>query len=165
MVEMLHTWAGDRVSLVKSPNEALILHRALREHPSVRAHDRIFKLSGRYQLTSGFDRRAHDHRGSLVMLRREPSMIYYSAYTNERFEPLTPWQYKTRLYSFCASLADTMSQIYQDVLMYLLDLYQQYRFNDIEHVLFAATQNIPTHELAVMGVAGMQAPNQQWIQE
>lgn len=165
MLRMTHAWARDEISLVKSPNEALVLHRALTEITDIQPQDRVFKLSGRYQLAHDFDRDQHQRPGHLVVLRREPSIVYYSTHNQERFAPLTPWQYKTRLYSFCGSLKHIMAERYFAMLTYLVELYQQHRFNDIEHAMFAAVQDLPVIELPVIGVQGMQAPNQQWITE
>lgn len=165
MVQMLHHWAGDRVSLIKSPNEALILSRALDDLCDITPRDRIFKISGRYQLTDDFSPADHVAPGSITVLRRQPAVTYYSAMTQEKFPPEAPWQYKTRLYSFCASLRHIMRDRYMEIFQHITELYHNGRFNDIEHCVFLAWQDLSVHEVSCIGVGGIQVPSLEYVSE
>lgn len=163
-VSMLHQWTSNNLSLIKSPNEALIMSRAMQQL-NIESHDRVFKISGRYQLTSEFNLSQHTTAGSVTMLRRQPAVTYYRETTGESFFPEAPWQYKTRLYSFCGSLRWVMMEKFTWIFYHIIDLYQQARFNDLEHCMFLCLQDQAVREIDVMGVAGMQMPSREIMRE
>lgn len=164
-VQNLHAWAKGDVSLVKSPNEAMLLYKALSKISDIKPHHRIFKISGRYQLTSDFDITQHRRQASITMLRRQQAVTYYNPQNQQRYPLLTPWQYKTRLYSFSADLRGIMLDKYESIMQYFFAIYNWGIFNDIEHAIFAALSDVDVHEVDVIGVTGMQAPDQKWIRE
>lgn len=149
---------------VKTPGELYGMCRFLENQNFVSAHDRVFKLSGRYQLTADFDARRHDQPGKLVVLDKKPAVVYINT-SGDPVPQISEYQYNTWLYSFCGSLIDVMAQRYQLMLDKVLERYGRIEFVDAEHMLYAICHDLVPLEISPMGVMGQQAINAEWIIE
>ena len=149
---------------VKTPGEIWAMKFFLSQENLVNPGDRVFKISGRYQLAKNFDFRNHDYPGRLVVKAREPAVIYHDpqGIPHPKF---TPWKFNTRLYSFCGSMATVMRQKYTEMLAFVIDKYGREEFTDIEHVLFHFCQELDIVELPWIGVQGQMAPSGEYLWE
>ena len=149
---------------VKTPGELLAMQCYMHTYSGVGSHDRIYKISGRYLLSADFDTQQHHRPGHLVVGEKMNPVQYYDT-TGQKFPLVSPWQYSTRLYSFCGSLWPHMQKLYQDMWDLVMSMYKTMQFTDIEHALYAMSRNLPVHEIKPLGVQGYQAPNGRWMHE
>lgn len=90
-------------------------------------YDRIFKISGRYQLTDGFNYSVHEKVAQAVFL-----CPLYTGLPNAG----TDMFLKTCLHSFCPYMKDLMQKTLRDIQVYLLDNWSQGNECDLEHGLY-----------------------------
>jgi hypothetical protein len=116
---------------------------------------RIFKLSGRYQLTDKFDITKFDNETTVdkyVFKRAQASWI------NSADTGVTT-MLQTRLWSFTPSLfADTI-QLFQNILQNMFNTFNQGKYIDVEHSM---AKFIPANKLIELDTVGLQgniAPN------
>lgn len=116
---------------------------------------RIFKLSGRYQLTDKFDITKFDNETTVdkyVFKRAQASWI------NSADTGVTT-MLQTRLWSFTPSLfADTI-QLFQNILQNMFNTFNQGKYIDVEHSM---AKFIPANKLVELDTVGLQgniAPN------
>lgn len=164
-VKLFHHCGGDQsYGWVKTPGELYALMLFLYHETFLTDTDRVFKISGRYQLTSEFDLASHSHHKKLVIARRQPAVRYI----NPQGQPhpiISPYQYKTRLYSFCGSLRHFMRDRYQVMYDRVIQHYQKQQFVDVEHIMFQVCHDMCPVELDVIGVGGQQSIDGVWVQE
>ena len=164
-VHQIHDCGGDQsYGWVKTPGEIYALATFLQSQDFVTPQDRVFKISGRYQLTAGFDLQQHQCPGKLVMAQRTAAVQYIDP-QGAKHPMISQYQYPTRLYSFCGSMIPVMSEIYVRMFNRVIQHYGIMEFVDVEHMMFAECQNLGPVELSCMGVAGHQAPDGEWIWE
>lgn len=152
------------VMYIKGPCESLMLHEACKLLPA--AVDRVYKLSGRYEISDEFDQSVHDVPGKYVLKNKEPGVVYYHDARNDPGSQLqniadyyTDYQYKTRLYSFCGSLLPQATENYQKLFQTMVGSYINHGFIDIEHSFYRVMDPNLIHEVPVIGVTGVQAEN------
>lgn len=108
-------------------------------------YNRVFKLSGRYQLSDKFDYSAHNNsKDSVVILRHK--------------EWGTDSVFLTRLWSFDYSMLDKMIEVYQHIIDYMVDITNKYNLVPIIEVTlfkFLKELNVPVVEVDTMGVIGL----------
>lgn len=143
---------------IKSPSEAYILGRFLSVQNFIKDTDRVFKISGRYMLNENFDKEFHERQSKkIVFLKKEPFTQYFSADTKKKMSPIAPYQYKTRLYSFCGSLTGYFAEKYFVILKFFKENYGIDFFSDIEHAMYKFTNHKLVVETDVIGVTGYSA--------
>lgn len=143
---------------IKSPGEAYILGSFLSAQNFIKDTDRVFKISGRYLLDENFDVEFHTKQsGKIVFLKKEPYTQYYSVESNKKMDPIAPYQYKTRLYSFCGSLTKYFAEKYFHILRFFQQNYGVDFFSDIEHAMYRFTNHELVVETNVIGVTGYSA--------
>jgi hypothetical protein len=143
---------------IKSPGEAYILGSFLSAQNFIKETDRVFKISGRYMLDENFDREFHEsQKVKIVFLKKEPYTQYYSVESGTKMEPIAPFQYKTRLYSFCGSLSKYFTQVCFDTLNFFCKNYGVDFFSDIEHAMYRFVNHDLVVETDVIGVTGYSA--------
>lgn len=162
-VRLFHHCGGDQsYGWVKTPGEIYAMLAVLGNQNFISAQDRVFKISGRYQLTSDFDICQHQHPGKLVLARRKPAVQYIDP-QGIKHPRIAEHQYPTRLYSFCGSMITVMQHRYQTMYDQVISLYGRLQYVDVEHMMFAVCQDLDPVELAQIGVAGQQAPDGEWV--
>lgn len=146
----------------KNAMEAMGLHKALtyvNSDPTLKAEfdsaDRVFKLSGRYQVTDKFDITAFDNadtRGKYVFKRAQPAWI------NPQDTGVTTLL-QTRLWSFSPDLLVPTIQMYQKIIENMISLYNQSKYIDNEHSMSKFIPRDQLVELDTVGLTGNIAPN------
>lgn len=146
----------------KNAMEALGIFKAL-NHISqdadlmneVTSSSRIFKLSGRYQVTDKFDIAKFDNAdtaGKYVFKRAQPSWIP-SADTG------VATLYQTRLYSFTPDLFIDTIKLFEAIINNMFSTFNQQKYIDNEHSMSKFLPKDKLVELDVVGLQGNIAPN------
>lgn len=146
----------------KNAMEALGIFKAL-NHISqdadlmneVTSASRIFKLSGRYQVTDKFDIAKFDNAdtaGKYVFKRAQPSWIP-SADTG------VATLYQTRLYSFTPDLFIDTIKLFEAIINNMFSTFNQQKYIDNEHSMSKFLPKDKLVELDVVGLQGNIAPN------
>lgn len=164
-VKLFYHCSDDHGQWVKTPGEIYAMIQAMQHLGDLTAQDRVWKISGRYQLTADLDAQQHRIPAHMVIMRSLPPVIYFNI---ENPIDRTVWstrQFNTRLYSFCGGMRDAMMERYHNMYHFVISLYGALQFIDMEHVMYRFCHDLPLRELDVMGVGGYQGPNGSWIQE
>lgn len=158
------------VMYIKGPCESMMLHEACKLLPT--NVKRVFKISGRYKLSDEFDISQHDHRGKYVFKTKEDGIRYYHDGKDEDGSQLqnidhyyTPYQYKTRLYSFCGSMLSQVIGDYQNVFQCMVQSYLNHGYIDIEHSMYRTLDENKIVEIDTIGLEGVQAENGIFLKE
>lgn len=148
--------ASQDLSIVKNVTETLCLDVVfgfLRSEGLLSDVSRVFKVSGRYQLTERADiGRYADARfsGKVVFAQRRPP-------GDVKAVAGIPGQYMSRLWSFDAMLIDHVVTVYQQILAHMLAVIHAGEYIDIEHCLckfFPAERIAEVESIGVRGPAG-----------
>lgn len=134
---------GFPMGYVKSAMESYMTAEVLSNDMS--QYERIFKLSGRYQLTDGFDYSVHAKPSHAVFLHP-----LYTGLPNAG----TNMFLKTCLYSFCPSIKDTMQETLRTIQGYLLENWSQGYECDLEHGLYKFLPKDAYVQVGRIGVKG-----------
>lgn len=152
---------GGVAGLVKSMAEMTIFQQALiliNEHESLRPMrdvDRIFKVSGRYQLSPLFDVSAYAlAEGKYVFKERTASWI-----PNAQTNVGTDYCYQSRFWSIPRSLLEHTIDKYNDMMQDLQELTDNNHYIDVEHLLFKHLGPEQSMELQYLHFMGTIAPN------
>lgn len=164
VIQELHQEHRGNVSAIKSPSESWAMHHLLKHQDFFSPQDRVYKISGRYQLSDAFDSRQHQTH-SLVVARKKSPVTYYHRDSGQHMIQVSPAQYPTRLYSFAGTMAQTMSYVMQHIYQQLVTMYRHGQFTDIEHLFYLYVQGFDPVEIDPVGVQGMQADSREWLQE
>jgi hypothetical protein len=116
---------------------------------------RIFKLSGRYQLTDKFDITKFDNESTAdkyVFKRAQASWI------NSADTGVTT-MLQTRLWSFTPSLFINTIQLFQTILQNMFATFNQGKYIDVEHSMAKFVPANKLVELDTVGLQGNIAPN------
>lgn len=146
----------------KNAMEAMGIHKALvyiNNDPDlkeeVESASRVFKLSGRYQVTDQFDIVKFDNeatKGKYVFKKPQPAWIP-SADTG------VTTLLQTRLWSFGGDMLVETIQLYQQIIENMINMYNNQKYIDNEHSM---SKFIPRDKLVVLetvGLMGNIAPN------
>jgi hypothetical protein len=117
--------------------------------------DRIFKLSGRYQVTDKFDITKFSNdttKDKYVFKRAQPSWI------NPADTGVTTLL-QTRLWSFTPNLLLDTMQLYKNILETMITLFNQGKYIDNEHAMSKFISKDRLVELEIVGLQGNIAPN------
>lgn len=149
---------------IKSPSETYITGLFLQRQDFLKETDRVFKLSGRYVLTDKFDVTQHQNKGKFTFKTKEKCTVYYDVNTKENLEPVSEYQYKTRLYSFCGSLIPYFGKVCYDMLEFFHEYYDG-RFTDLEHVMYRFMNHDLVKEVDTIGVKGSMVDREGTVEE
>jgi hypothetical protein len=122
---------------------------------AIKDADRIFKLSGRYQVTDKFDITKFDNantKGKYVFKKAQPSWI---PPTDTGVNTLL----QTRLWSFTPSMLVETIDIYKMIIENMITLFNQQKYIDNEHSMSKFIPKDKLVELDVVGLQGNIAPN------
>lgn len=146
----------------KNAMEAMGLHKALvyiNSDPELKAEfdsaNRVFKLSGRYQVTDKFDINNFDNAntsGKYVFKRAQPAWI------NPQDTGVTTLL-QTRLWSFSPDLLMPTIQMYQKIIENMFVLFNENKYIDNEHSMSKFIPKDQLVELDTVGLTGNIAPN------
>jgi hypothetical protein len=117
--------------------------------------DRIFKLSGRYQVTDKFDITKFDNantKDKYVFKKAQPSWI------NPQDTGVTTLL-QTRLWSFTPSLFSATIELYKNIIETMVSLVNQNKYIDNEHAMSKFIPKDRLVELETVGLQGNIAPN------
>jgi hypothetical protein len=121
----------------------------------IESSNRIFKLSGRYEVTDKFDITAFDNantKDKYVFKQAQPSWI---PSTDTGVDQLL----QTRLYSFTPSLfADTIV-LFNEIINNMFAMFNQQKYIDVEHSMAKFIPQDKLVELETVGLQGNIAPN------
>lgn len=155
---------GDRGDVTKNLTEAVVLRRLMavaEKQGWFTDSDRIFKLSGRYQLNENFDITAHTDliNTEKFVFRKKNLSQFRPEHTG------VPLQYQTRLYSFPPVLFDRYCQVLDQMIDTMQEYFNQGKYIDIEHLWWKILTPAEITELDQIGVSGNIAPNGQLVKE
>jgi hypothetical protein len=146
----------------KNAMEAMGLHKALTYiandaelRAEVLASDRVFKLSGRYQVTDKFDiDKFHNAStsGRYVFKQAQPAWI-------PKEDTGVTKLLQTRLWSFSPDLLDATVQTYQEIIANMMNMYNNGKYIDNEHSMAKFIPADKLIELETVGLQGNIAPN------
>lgn len=146
----------------KNAMEAMGLHKALSYiatdaelRAEVLSANRVFKLSGRYQVTDKFDIANFDNadtQGKYVFKRAQPAWI------NPQDTGVTT-MLQTRLWSFSPEMLDVTLHLYQQIIENMINLYNAGKYIDNEHSMSKYIPRDQLVELEIVGLQGNIAPN------
>ena len=146
----------------KNAMEAMGLFKALNyinSTPELKAEidsaDRVFKLSGRYQVTDKFniDNFHNDNtKGKYVFKKAQPAWI------NPQDTGVTTLL-QTRLWSFSPDLLDATIQLYQQIIGNMMETFNNQKYIDNEHSMSKFIPKDRLVELEIVGLQGNIAPN------
>lgn len=117
---------------------------------------RIFKLSGRYQLTPEFS--PHIYTQPYVKERICVKNRMTSQFAPEVTEGLQ-FQYMCRLWSFPVDMANEVHAAYKSIHEKMTEFLNRNCYMDIEHGLYQFLDKTMIHELPRLGVTGLLGPN------
>jgi hypothetical protein len=151
--------AKQGITVIKGPCESWMLWQTCLLL-NLTKYDRVFKISGRYEINDRFDLAKHTNaQGQYLMLQKLPGLPYYD---NPNKLAYSTAQYSTRLYSFCGSILNKATMNYQEINQRLLDLYQRDSYIDIEHMTYLVLNPADITETQPIGVCGVFAENPDW---
>jgi hypothetical protein len=116
---------------------------------------RIFKLSGRYQVTDKFDINKFDNattKDKYVFKRAQPSWINPA-------DTGVNTLLQTRLWSFTPSLLTDTISMYNKIIDTMVGLFNQNKYIDNEHAMAKFIPKDKLVELDIVGLQGNIAPN------
>lgn len=138
------------ITVIKGPCESFMLRETCKILTTT-PQDRIFKISGRYQLSDEFNLQFHNVPGKYVFKAKEECLQWYKNKTKLNY---SPYQYKTRLYSFCGSMRDMAIVNYDKIMNGILNLYSQNEYIDLEHMTYLTINPSAIHEIPTIGLVG-----------
>ena len=117
--------------------------------------DRIFKLSGRYQVTDKFNIANFDNtntKNKYVFKKAQPSWINPA-------DTGVNTLLQTRLWSFTPSLFIATIDMYKNIIENMINLFNQNKYIDNEHSMSKFIPRDKLVELETVGLVGNIAPN------
>lgn len=154
-VKQIHTTINNH-DVVKNTTEMLCFIKFLKIAVDNKLFDgieRIFKMSGRYQLNDNFDINFYNDKSRKIVVKEKLKSQFPLATT------LIEHQYMTRLWSFDTSMVSDIIDKYTDMLQYSVDRLNNNGYADIEHCLYKFLDSNTVVEVQTIGVSGNIAPN------
>lgn len=147
----------DNWDIVKNTTEVMVFSKALSTllgDRQIGKYDRVFKMSGRYQLTANFDYPAYDAlKDRIVVVQRKQSQFPFGVTGGMQF------QYMSRLWSWPSDKTDVVIDTYTTGFLAMAERLGDGGYFDIEHMLFKYLPTNLVTELAKVGIAGLLGPN------
>lgn len=147
----------DNWDIVKNTTEVMVFFNALQtliDNGTIVKYDRIFKMSGRYQLTENFDPGYYNTVADrIVVLQRKNSQFPPQVTGNKQF------QYMSRLWSWPAENTTDIIESYTEGFGAMAVQISEGGYFDIEHMLFAYLPAEIVTEVPRVGLRGLLGPN------
>lgn len=150
--------AMEAMGLFKSLN---YINESVELKAEVESADRVFKLSGRYQVTDKFDIENfynNTTKGKYVFKQAQPAWISPA-------DTGVTTMLQTRLWSFSPDLLAATIQLYQQIISNMLETFRNQKYIDSEHSMSKFIPKDLLVELETVGVMGNIAPNGMMIIE
>lgn len=147
----------DNWDIVKNTTEVMVFGNMLGdmyENGLLNEFDRVFKMSGRYQLTENFDPAFYDTvPDRIVVLQRKGS----------QFPPQVTggmqYQYMSRLWSWPVAATTAVLETYGSGFVAMAQRLAEGGYFDIEHMLFKYLPQEQVTEVTRVGLTGLLGPN------
>lgn len=155
----------DNWDVVKNVTEVMCFGKALKMlyHDTNQLADtqRIFKISGRYQLSDEFDIGFYDQ------YRVQTNIIVSKSRSSQFDISLTqvPRQFMSRLWSWPTALTEEIIQVYDQGLRFMQSRILQGGYVDIEHLLYKFLDHNKIIEMDTIGIHGNIGPNGQLVKD
>lgn len=153
----------DNWDVVKNSTEVMIFTRALTKligTGAIAKYDRIFKMSGRYQLTENF---SPDYYATvpdrIVVLQRKNSQFPAEVTGGMQY------QYMSRLWSWPANKTQEVVGSYETGFVAMAQRLTEGGYFDIEHMLFKYLPANLVTEIPRVGLTGLLGPNGNRIED
>ena len=147
----------DNWDIVKNTTEVMVFANALatlKDQGELDKFDRVFKMSGRYQLTENFDP---------AYYTAVPERIVVLERKNSQFPPQVTggmqYQYMSRLWSWPAAKTQQVIDAYNEGFMAMAQRISEGGYFDIEHLLYAYLPKDLVTEIPRVGLTGLLGPN------
>lgn len=117
--------------------------------------NRIFKLSGRYELTENFDITQFDNadtQDKYVFKKAQPAWC-------DKAVTGVDYLLQTRLWSFTPGLLDETISMFQRAIQNMFDTYNKQQYIDVEHSVYKFIDHTKLVQLDTVGLKGNIAPN------
>lgn len=117
--------------------------------------NRIFKLSGRYELTDQFDLSKFDNeetKGKYVFKKAQPAWCDQNVTGTDHL-------LQTRLWSFTPDLLDETANTFRKIIDTMFAIYNRDQYIDVEHSLHKFLDHDKLVQLDTVGLKGNIAPN------
>jgi hypothetical protein len=128
--------------------------QALTNRGEIDKFDRIFKMSGRYQMTDAFDPAYYDTVPDRIVVLQRRTSQFPPAVTGGMQH-----QYMSRLWSWPAQITDQIIEAYQDGFVAMAQRMHDGGYFDIEHMLYAYLPADLVTEVDRVGLRGLLGPN------
>ena len=150
--------------VVKSSTEMMCFAAALKQlkdNNLLEGIDRVFKISGRYQLNDNFKIDYYEQVGlsDRIAIKHRQKSQFDLAVTQ------VAEQYMSRLWSFPAHQIDEIIKTYYEMLKFMGERVAAGGYVDIEHCLFKFLDPNKILELDTVGVQGNLGPNARFIND
>lgn len=154
----------DNWDVVKNVTEVMCFGKALKILKNAGQFDntqRIFKISGRYQLSDDFKIDYYDQysvQTNIIVSKSRGSQFDISL-------TQVPRQFMSRLWSWPAALTDEIIEVYDQSLLFMQERILDGGYVDIEHVLYKFLDHNKIIELDTIGIYGNIGPNGQLVKD
>ena len=154
----------DNWDVVKNVTEVMCFGKALKILKNAGQFDntqRIFKISGRYQLSDDFKIDYYDQysvQTNIIVSKSRGSQFDISI-------THVPRQFMSRLWSWPSALTDEIIEVYDQSLLFMQERILDGGYVDIEHVLYKFLDHNKIIELDTIGIYGNIGPNGQLVKD
>lgn len=144
--------------VVKNVTEVMCFNKALKtlqDTNQLQGSDRVFKVSGRYTLTSDFDLNFYEEYKNKTLIAigsKKKSQFPYAV-------TMCEYQFMSRLWSWPTGLTADVIIAYDQILNYMYTRLAAGGYADIEHCLYKFLDHSKLIEIPVLGLEGSIAPN------
>jgi hypothetical protein len=143
--------------IVKNTTEVMVFANALsqlQDNGEIGKFDRVFKMSGRYQLTENFNPAYYDTVTDRIVLLDRKTSQFPPAVTGGM-----QYQYMSRLWSWPADQTPRIISSYGNGFMAMAERLAQGGYFDIEHMLYAYLPEELITTIPRVGLCGLLGPN------
>jgi hypothetical protein len=142
--------------IVKNLTEMLCFSSLLRSK-NWKKYDRVFKISGRYQLTNKFNIEDYKTVGNKIVFSGIHTSQFDPKITGN--SPDSNYQFMSRLWSFSPSIIEKIADTYSAMVENMVQRINANGYIDIEHLLFKYMPPEYIHIKIPVGLTGGIAPN------
>lgn len=153
-----HQFSTDSVGhTIKGPIESLMLAEACKMllftgKPNIDVQ-RVFKVSGRYELTDDFNLLDHHNaKGKYLFLNK--AKAGQLATVGKPLMIFSEFCYETVMYSFCGSLLEKAYYNYSNIFNNILDVYSTQNYIDVETMTYITVSTHDVFEISTIGLTG-----------
>lgn len=134
------------LGIMKNVTESYVMCQLLKEDLS--GFKRVFKISGRYALSTNFNRSNHIANGKAVLAKARKSYLPDQVNDIEKMHMCMLW-------SFCPSIQNTILKVFESINNEVTLYANTGRLTDIEHGLYKHIDSLLKHEIETLGVLGL----------